>query len=128
MLHFNSNHKALIFLLLIALASCSKTVVPSAQKTVPTTFASPSDAGAALLAAAQSGDRSALLAIFGPGAEEVLFTGDAVRDGNNLRDFVDAYTRMNRWQKIKAGGEVLYVDAENSVFPVPLGQNASGRW
>jgi hypothetical protein len=120
--------KILLSVLLIALASCSKPGEPSAKKTVPTTFATPSEAGAALQAAAQSGDRSALLAIFGPGAEEVLFTGDAAQDTTNLRNFVDSYTRVNRWEKIKAGGEILYIGADNSAFPVPLDQNSSGRW
>jgi hypothetical protein len=35
---------------------------------------------------------------------------------------------MNRWGKLKAGGQILYVGADNLAFPVPLGQNASGRW
>jgi len=127
MSHSTSN-KILLSVLLIALASCSKPGEPSAKKTVPTTFATPSEAGAALLAAAQSGDRNAFLAIFGPDGQEVLFTGDAVQDAVNLRGFVEAYRRMNRWQKIKAGGEILYIGADNSAFPVPLGQNSSGRW
>jgi len=68
------------------------------------------------------------VAIFGPGGQEVLFTGNAGQDAANLRGFVDGYRRMNRWEKIKAGGQVLYVGADNSVFPVPLGQNSAGRW
>ena len=60
------------------LISCSKqenttTEKPAAQKT----FASPADAGAAFFEAAKSGDQSALLAIFGPDAKDVLFSGDA---------------------------------------------------
>jgi hypothetical protein len=101
---------------------------PSAERGVTKTFASPSDAGAALLAAAQSGDRSALLEILGPDGEEVLSTGDAGRDRAGLRYFVDAYTRMNRWQKIKAGGQTLHIGPDNYAFPVPLDQNSSGRW
>jgi len=125
---YSTSNQILLSVLLIALASCSKPVKSSAQKTVPTTFATPSEAGAALLAAAQPGDRSALLAIFGPDGQEVLFTGDAAQDAANLRGFVEAYKRMNRWQKIKAGGEILYIGADNSAFPVPLGQTSSGRW
>jgi hypothetical protein len=127
MSHSNSN-QVLVSVLLVTLASCSKPVTPSAQKNVSTTFATPSEAGVALLAAAQSGDRNALLAIFGPDEQDVLFTGDAAQDAANLRGFVEAYTRMNRWEKIKAGGEILYIGADNSAFPVPLGQNSSGRW
>ena len=69
-----------------------------------------------------------MLEIFGPGGEELLFTGDAARDKASLQDFVTAYTRMNRWGKIKAGGQTLYVGADNYAFPIPLGQNPSGRW
>jgi hypothetical protein len=137
MSHLASKHKILIFALFISLASCNRPVErakpverskPSAEKLSPKTFASPSEASAALLAAAQSGDRAALLAIFGPDGEEVLFTGDAVRDKASLADFVTAYTRMNRWGKIKAGGQILYIGADNYAFPVPLDQNPSGQW
>jgi hypothetical protein len=137
MSYLASKHKILIFALLISLASCNKPVEhskpverskPAAEKVVPKTFASPSEAGAALLAAAQSGDRAALLAIFGPDGEEVLFTGDAVRDKASLADFVTAYTQMNRWGRIKAGGQTLYIGADNYAFPVPLDQNPSGQW
>lgn len=131
MSHFISNHKMLTFALLVSLASCNKPVEPSkpsVEKVVPKNFASPSEAGAALLAAAQSGDRAALLEIFGPGGEEILFTGDAARDKASLQDFVTAYIRMNRWGKIKAGGQTLYVGADNYAFPIPLDQNPSGRW
>jgi hypothetical protein len=69
-----------------------------------------------------------LLEIFGPDGAEVLFTGDPAQDATNLRDFVLAYTRMNRWGQIKAGGQTLYIGPDNYAFPVPLDQNSSGRW
>ena len=128
MSHSTSNQILLLSVMFVTLTSCSKLVKHSAQNAAPTTFASPSEAGAALLAASQSGDRSAFLAIFGPDGGEALFTGDAAHDAANLRGFVGAYTRMNRWEKVKAGGEVLYIGADNTAFPVPLGQNPSGRW
>jgi hypothetical protein len=135
MSHLASTCKIVLCVLLIALVSCSRAVnppaektIPLAEKTVPRTFASPSDAGAALLAAARSGDRYAWLEIFGPDGAEVLFTGDAAQDQTNLRDFVLAYTRMNRWGRIKAGGQTLYIGPDNYAFPIPLGQDSSGRW
>jgi hypothetical protein len=137
MSHLASKHKILILALLISPASCNRPVEhskpiesskPAAEKVVPKTFSSAYEAGDALLAAAQSGDRAALLAIFGPDGEEVLFTGDPARDKANLDHFVTAYTRMNRWGRIKAGGQALYVGPDNYAFPVPLGQNPSGRW
>ena len=69
-----------------------------------------------------------MLAIFGPDGNDVLFSGDPVKDKNALQDFVAAYGQMNRWREIKAGGEILYVGADNYPFPVPLAQNSSGQW
>ena len=128
MIPLHLNQKILVFALILALTSCGKTVKPTAQKSSPKTFASPSEAGEALLAAAQSGDRNALFDIFGPQGAEVLFAGDPVQDKAGLRDFVNAYTRMNRWGKIKASGQTLYIGADNYAFPIPLGQNSSGQW
>ncbi len=128
MLNLTLNHKILIVPLLVAMTSCNRPVKDAAEKAVPRTFASPSDAGAALFAAARSGDRTALVEIFGPEGSEVLFTGDPTRDKAGLRDFASAYLRMNRWGKIKAGGQTLYVGPDNYAFPIPLGQNSSGQW
>jgi Protein of unknown function (DUF2950) len=117
--------------LIFGLASCQKPENPSAEKSEKAeqkTFASPADAGAAFLAAAKTGDQDALLAIFGPEGKSVLFSGDAVKDKNALQDFVAAYNAMNRWAKIKAGGEILYVGPDNYAFPIPLTKNASGQW
>jgi len=113
-----SNYKTLIFALLILLISCSQALKSPSEKTTssmekaapssPRTFASPAEAGAALLLAAQSGNRSALMEIFGPNGAEVLFTGDPAQDATNLRDFVLAYTRMNRWGPIGRWPDTLH--------------------
>jgi hypothetical protein len=123
-----SKQLILLSVVLFGLASCGKPLPKTAHKDVPATFATPSEAGEALFTAARSRDRDALLAIFGPDEEEVLLTDNPSQDGASLQAFVDAYTRMNRWRTIKAGGQVLFVGADNTAFPVPLGQNASGRW
>lgn len=98
------------------------------EKALQTTFASPADAGATFFGAAKSANPSALLAIFGPSAKAVLLSGDAVKDSDALKDFVAAYTQMHRWRRIKAGGQMLYIGADNFTFPIPLGQNPSGQW
>jgi hypothetical protein len=98
------------------------------EKAVQRTFASPENAGAALLDAAKSGDQGTLLAIFGPEAKDVLFSGDPVKDKDAFQDFVVRYAQMHRWREIKAGGQMLYAGTDNWVFPIPLGQNPSGQW
>jgi len=114
-----------LFAPILLLSSCNKSETPkAAQKT----FASPAEAGTAFLEAAKSGDQDALVGIFGPDAKSVLFSGDAVKDKNALQDFAAAYAQMNRWREIKAGGEVLYVGADNYPFPIPLDKNSAGQW
>jgi hypothetical protein len=81
-----------------------------------------------VLAAAQATDQAALLEIFGPDAKEVLSSGDAVKDRDTLRDFVAAYTQMHRWRRIKGGGEMLFIGADNFLFPIPLGEKSTGEW
>jgi hypothetical protein len=117
-----------LFMLIPILTSCNKSEKPAAEKAVQKTFASPSDAGAAFLEAAKAGDQAALLGIFGADSKDVLFSGDAVKDKDYLQYFVTAYDQMHRWREIKAGGEILYVGADNYSFPIPLGQNPSGQW
>jgi len=114
-------------LALLPAVSCRKSQ-QAAQTAPQKTFASPEDAGAALLAAAKSGDERALIEIFGPDSKAALLTGEAGTDKACLNDFVSAYNQMHRWSEIRSGGEVLQIGADNYPFPMPLGRNSSGRW
>lgn len=119
---------AAVFALTSTLFACNNAGTKSSEEIVQKTYASPSDAGAALLGAAKSGDQGALLAIFGPDSNEVLFSGDAVKDKDTLQDFVAAYTQMHRWRATQAGSEMLVIGADSFIFPIPLGQTPSGLW
>jgi hypothetical protein len=119
---------AVLSVVAVSLASCSKSQSPQAVQPVQKTFATTTEAGAAFLEAAKSGDQAALSAIFGPDGKTVLLSGDAVKDKDNLQAFVAAYNQMNRWGAIKAGGEILYIGADNYPFPIPLQQNSSRKW
>ncbi len=114
--------------LVVGLASCGKPEISAPKSPDQVTFASPEEAGGAVLKAAQAADQGELFRIFGPDVKQVLFSGDPVKDQDALQDFVAAYKQMNRWAKIQAGGEILYVGADNYALPIPLGKNASGRW
>src|SRR5947209_16324361 len=52
------------------------------------TFATPDEAAQALLHAAENDDSSALLALFGPGSNELVNSGDPVQDKNRRAEFV----------------------------------------
>lgn len=114
-----------VFLMATSMLSCGRSQSP---QVVQKSFASPEEAGAALLQATKNGDGDALLGIFGPDAKSLFSSGDPVKDKDARQDFVAAYNQMHRWREIKAGGEVLNVGADNFIFPVPLGKNSSGQW
>ena len=109
--------------LLIPLGACKKADKPSISS-----FSSPDDAGRALLAAAESSDRNALLTFFGPDSKEIVLSGDAVQDKTVTDAFVAGYGVMHRWRKMPAGSQILLVGADNFPFPIPLRKNNGGQW
>ena len=119
---------AFVLALLVTVVSCNKTEKPAATETAPKTFATPEDAGKALVAAVKADDRNALLAIFGQGSGDLIFSGDAAQDKLTFEHFSVAYDAMNRWRKQTDGSEVLYVGADNNPFPIPLKKNSGGQW
>jgi hypothetical protein len=115
--------RLLLLTIMIPLAACRKSDKPSIS-----VFASPDDAGNALLAAAKSGDQNALLAIFGPDSRELIFSGDPVQDKNTAALFVTEYGVMHRWRKMPDDAQMLLVGADNFPFPIPLKKNNDGQW
>lgn len=91
------------------------------------TFASPEDASRALFAAVQTGDRTAMLDIFGPGGNDVISMGDAIEDHSTRDQFVAKYREMHRLSEEPNGKITLYIGAENWALPVPLVAE-SGAW
>lgn len=119
---------ALLLVLLIPLVSCAKSGTAAAVGSGQKTFASPEEAGKALLDAAKSGDQDTVLAIFGPGSKEIIYSGDATQDKQTASAFVSAYDAMNRWRKLDDNQQVLIIGADNFTFPIPLRRNDIGRW
>lgn len=100
----------------------------SAQEQGEKTFASPKDAAQALYSAVQADDKSAMLAVLGSSASSIIESGDDVQDKNNRASFVKSYDRMNRWEGVTNGEQVLYIGANNWPFPIPLKKTTSGQW
>jgi len=114
----------LLLAVILPLTACNNKV----QKPSISTFASPDDAGNALMAAAKSGDENALLAIFGPDSKELIHSGDPVEDKRAIDLFVAGYGVMHRWRSMPDGGQILLVGADNFPFPIPLKKNSDGQW
>ncbi len=101
---------------------------PSKLPSGPKTFASPEAAASAVYDAAKAENGNALLAIFGPGATDLISSGDPVQDKAAREHFASSYDQMHRWGKLTSGGMVLNVGADNYPFPFPLRKNSAGQW
>jgi Protein of unknown function (DUF2950) len=121
---FETAGQLVLLALVIPLASChQKAETPSVK-----VFATPDEAGDALLAAAKAGNEDDLTAIFGPDSKELLHSGDAVQDKNTAKVFIAAYTLMHRWRKMKDGSQTLTIGSDNFPMAIPLKKNGSGQW
>jgi hypothetical protein len=93
------------------------------------TFATPRQAGRALLSAAEADDMGTLSKIFGPEADEILNSGDAVADKASRANFVEKAKRL-MVERIDANDPnqgTLLIGADRFPFPIPLARSA-GRW
>ena len=109
--------------LLVLFVACKKADQPSYK-----VFASPDEAGDALVQAAKSGDPNQVLAIFGPESKKIIYSGDSVQDKASADALVLGYGRMHRWRKMPDGSQVLLIGADNFPLPIPLRKTAAGQW
>jgi hypothetical protein len=116
--------------LFIFQTSCNKQDKPAEtpSQAAQKTFASPDDAARALVDAAKSDDRNAMLAIFGPGSKDLIYSGDATEDQAAAAGFSSDYEAMHRWRKLDNGSQLLITGADNKTFPIPLKKNGAGQW
>jgi len=91
------------------------------------TFDSPDQASDALIAAAASGDTSALLRILGDDAAPLVESGDSVDDGAVRDEFIAKYNAAHRWVSEDASVSTLLVGDDDWPFAFPLVSEA-GRW
>jgi hypothetical protein len=121
---------AVVFAVFLPLVACNDNTskAPASSESGPKTFATPEDAGTALVSAAKANDRNTLLAIFGPDSADIIFSGDDAHDKVTAEHFTAAFQIMNRWRKQTDGSRVLLVGADNHPFPIPLKQNSGAQW
>jgi hypothetical protein len=107
---------AAVTILLTACLPASSMAQQPGQKT----FATAEEASNALVTAAQSNDREALLEILGPGGKQIISSGDEAQDAQDRANFVQKYQEMHRLVKEPDGTTTLYIGAENWPTPIPL--------
>jgi hypothetical protein len=95
----------------------------------PRSFDTPQQAADALIAAAEKFEVRDLIAIFGPGGEDIVLTGEYPQDRQRARDFAaEAHEKTTVSVDPKTGARAfLVVGQENWPFPVPMVKSA-GKW
>jgi hypothetical protein len=105
-----------LFVVLASVVSAPAATAKHAQKS----FASPEEAVKSFIEAVRSNDTKALVAIFGPGAKEIITSGDPVDDKSVRERFVKLYDEKNAIEGADTGKAVLSVGKEDSPFPIPV--------
>jgi Protein of unknown function (DUF2950) len=114
-----------VFLCLPALVCGQQSKSEPAEIPVATShqvFDTPKSAADALIAAAGKFDVGALASIFGPGGEDIVFTGEYPQDKQRAMDFADeAREKTNVSVDPRTGNRAfLLVGNEDWPFPVPI--------
>jgi Protein of unknown function (DUF2950) len=91
---------------------------PSQGETVKQrTFASPEEAVKAMVEALKSNDVKALEAIFGPGSQDLITSGDPVADQSGRAQFLKLYGEKNRLEQTP---DKVVLSVGNGDWPSPI--------
>jgi len=86
----------------------------------PKRFSSPEKGVAALVSAVRAHDDKHLVAIFGPGSESLVSSGDTVADRGDREKFLAMYDEQHSIDRSTKGRAVLLLGSEKYPFPFPL--------
>jgi len=117
----------LVLVLVFAVASALSPTDSSAAtvKAQPKTFASPEEAVKALVDAMKTGDKAELSAIFGPGSESVISSGDNVVDKAERERFLKNYEEKNSLEKRGDDQVILQIGKDDWPLPIPIRKTGS---
>ena len=83
-------------------------------------FGTPEAAVETLIKALRDGSEKELLAIFGPGSETLISSGDKVEDRKRREEFVRLYGEANRMEPVGDRKCVVHVGKNDWPFPIPI--------
>lgn len=89
-------------------------------------FPSADAAAKAVVAAARAGDADRVIAILGPGSEEIIKTGDPVDDAAALKRFATAAAAKMRVENTSDTLAVIHAGKEDWPMPIPLARDDQG--
>jgi Protein of unknown function (DUF2950) len=108
------------------IAAAVVTVLATGVAEAQQSFKSPEDAAAALVASVKSGDADSIVKVLGPGAAEIVNSGDSVADADLRQRFLAAYDAKHSMNLDGDKKAVLILGPDDFPFPIPLARNKSG--
>ena len=106
---------------------CAALIAWSVSASAQETFTTPEAAVDALVGAAKSGDKKAVLAVLGPDGQAIVSSGDPVADTNTREKFVAQYDAKHAIESEGDGTQTLIIGDDDWPFPIPL-VNKAGEW
>jgi Protein of unknown function (DUF2950) len=106
-----------------AMLLCAVASVASAQQA----FKTPDEAASALVSAAKTGDRKAIVTVLGPDGEEIVSSGDEVADAATREKFVAAYDAKHQIAMEGEDKATMVIGQEDFPLPIPLVRK-DGMW
>jgi len=89
-------------------------------------FSSPLQAVDALLLAVQNGNETELLALFGPGAEQLISSGDEVADQRGRAHFLKVCKQKMTLEIVNEDQQTLILGEREYPFPIPIVRQSHG--
>src|SRR5499427_10028107 len=99
-----------------AFLMCALVSVAGAQQS----FKTPEEAASALAAAAKNGDQKAIVAILGPGGDDIVSSGDPVDDEATRKEYLAAYDEKHQVTMEGDSKAVITVGQDDFPSPIPL--------
>jgi hypothetical protein len=109
--------------LTVAAFLCAAASVASAQQT----FKTPDEAASALVSAAKTGDRKAIITVLGPDGEDIVTSGDEVADAATREKFIAAYDAKHQIAMDGDNKATMVIGQDDFPLPIPLVRK-DGMW
>ena len=90
-------------------------------------FSTPKEAVKCLVASVKADDLNKLIAILGPGSEELIYSGDEVADRSGRKKFIKAYDKKNSIDLQSENTMILHIGPDNWPLPIPIVKK-DGKW
>jgi hypothetical protein len=127
-LHLGASSRRAVMVVKLTLLSAGLLIFASvAVAFAQEKYATPDAAVDALVASAKSGDEKAALVVLGPGADDIISSGDKVSDDAVRARFISSYNAKHEIKMVGDDKATLIIGDNDYPVPIPLVRKV-GKW